>query len=377
MSGRWGVAATLLVAVGPSSPAQAAPSRAEDLAVSAPPALTYRIPALVATTRGTLLAAFDRRHGSAADLPNHIDVMLRRSTDGGRTWSGARAIVAETAPAGCGDPSLLVDRPARRVFLFCTFSAGRVGFASGRAGTRDAADPNTLHIELRWSDDDGIRWSAPRDLDPEVKDPHWRALFASSGHGIQTASGRLLQPIVVRDSAGATHAGNLFSDDHGATWHAGALLDAGTDESKAVERSDGTIVQNIRPGTPGRRLEARSTDGGRTFGPAVPVPALPDPSVNGDIIRGEHGVHASRRALLFVNPASARARENLTLRRSCDGGRTWPDSVVVHRGPSGYASLALLPGGRAGIFFERGAASSFERLTFTSVPLAALGAPCR
>jgi sialidase-1 len=348
-----------------------------DLAVSTPPSVTYRIPDIVVTTRGTVLAAVDRRNGSSGDLPNDIDTLLFRSTDNGRTWSGPADIVDYPGPQGCGDSSMVADRSNGRILLFCTYSAGNVGFGNARPGTNDTTDPNSLHVQVRHSDDDGLSWSGPTDLNPQVKDVSWRAYFASSGHGIQTSTGRLIQPIVVMDAAGGIHSADIYSDDHGSTWHRGQLLSANTDESKAVELASGVIVQNSRPDTGGYRFISTSQDGGQTFGPAVAQPQLIDPHVNGDEVRVNAGSDGPRRHwLLFVNPASQLARTDLTVRLSCDDGATWPVTKLLHAGPSGYPAMAMLPNGNVGVFYENGTSSITEKLTFESFPLSYLGASC-
>jgi sialidase-1 len=348
-----------------------------DIAASAPPSTYYRIPDIVVTTRGTTLLAYDRRNGSDSDLPNNIDTMLVRSTDDGRTWSTPQDVVDYPAPQGFGDSSMIVDHRTGRIFLFCTYSAGRVGFGNSQPGTADTTDPNSLHVQIWHSDDDGLTWSGPADLNPQVKDPSWRGVFAASGHGIQTSSGRLIQPIVVKDAAGAIRSGDVYSDDDGASWHAGHLLSPDTDESKAVELPDGMVVQNSRPDADGYRFISASSDGAKTFGPPVAQPQLIDPHVNGDEIRVNPSAHGPRRSwLLFVNPASQLARENLTVRLSCDDGATWPVQNLVHAGPSGYPAMAMLSNGRVGVFYESGTVSYTEKMVFTTFSLNDLGARC-
>lgn len=356
--------------------AQGASMKWVDLAISSPPSVTYRIPALAVTPDGGLLAVIDRRNKQSSDLPGDIDVLLRRSDDSGETWSNTRVIVDHPGPQGCGDSSLLVDRIKRRIFLFCTYSAGLVGFSNSKPGTADTTDPNTLHLHVRHSDDDGRTWSEPVDLNPQVKNPSWAGYFASSGHGAQLSRGRLIQPIVVRDGDRLVHSGNVISDDHGQTWRAGELLQAGTDESRVVELSNGRVMQNSRASKGGYRLVSLSRDGGETFSRARPTELI-DPRVNADLIRvnpNRRGPH--RNWLLFTNPASVAARENLTLRLSCDNGETWSEGRVLHSRAAGYSVMAMLPNGRVGIFAELGKADYTERLSFTSISIEELGAEC-
>ncbi len=360
----------LLLCPAVATAAQAPPP--VDLAIS-DPSTTYRIPAIATTSDGTVVAAFDRRNDGSADLPGNIDTVLRRSTDNGATWSEPQVVADYPAPQGCGDPSLLSDRDTGRLLLLCTFSHGEVGFADSEPGSADDSDPRTLHVRVSISDDDGRSWTEPVDLNSQIKDKSWAGVFASSGHGVQTAGGRLLQPIVVRDSAGRHHGANIVSDDHGRTWHTGELLTTGTDETKVTELADGRVVHNSKSVDGGERLRSISHDGGLSFGAAAPIPDLTDPGVNADEIRV--GAEQPSR-LLFSNPASRTERRNLTLRSSCDHGGHWSHGVVLHEGPAGYSALAMLPDGRVGVFAETGADGYFDKLTFRSVSLDDLGAQC-
>jgi sialidase-1 len=332
-----------------------------DLDVRGQGAPVFRIPALAVTTKGTLLAAYDARP-TMVDVPSHIAVVLRRSTDGGRTWSPRLTVRADTAPLGYGDPSLLVDRQTGRIFLFHAASV-RQGFFGSGTGNRDD-DPNVLHADLSWSDDDGQSWRHRR-LTAMVKDSAWGGLFATSGQGIQldfgVHAGRLLQQFVIRRGS-ANFGASLYSDDHGETWRMGALVGPGLDENKTVQRSDGTVVLNSRAKP--YRLVAESRDGGVSYGPVRADSQLVDPANNGSIVRLSVARGQPRDRLLFSNTADATARRRLTLRLSCDGGRSWEASRVLVDGPAAYSTLTELPGGDVGVLFERGdyAAISFARL---------------
>ncbi|MFN7943784.1 MAG: sialidase family protein [Blastocatellia bacterium] len=340
---------------------------------------TYRIPALAVTKKGTLLAVADARQESAEDLPGVIDLVMRRSTDLGKTWEPITVIRNPSGRAGAGDPSLLVDRRTGRVFCFYAYGPPGVGFF--HSAPCNAAADNCLHAQFIYSDDDGKTWSEPVDITTQIKAPEWDALFASSGHGIQTRSGRLLQPYVMRKGK-ETWTANAYSDDGGRTWRMGQPAGMNVNESKAIEMPDGTVRQNIRhnngpaeavlqtytssgrqqnsgPVSTRVRFTATSRDGGVTFGPMQPLPALIDPWVNADILR-----YDALKAILFSNPADAKQRMRLTVRASFDQAQTWQISRVVHEGPAAYSTMAVLPDGTIGLLYERGDKSPYEKITF-------------
>ena len=376
-SGAWAAAIAALLAVAPAArpagPGGALRPRLVDLDRSGTGYPVYRIPALAVTGAGTLIAAYDARP-SMADLPSHIAVVVRRSHDGGASWGERRVVRADTAPYGFGDPSLLVDRSTGRVWLFYAASARR-GFAGSATGNA-AADPDILQADVSWSDDDGATWRSRR-LTPEIKNPVWGGMFAASGAGIELArgphAGRLVQQYVVR-FAGRNYGASLYSDDHGASWRFGALVGPGVDENKTVERADGTVLLNARSRP--FRLVARSTDGGASYTGLRADSQLVDPGNNAGIVRYDPAAPAaSPRSgwIVFSNTADSTRRDDLTVRLSCDGGRTWPVRRVLVPGPAGYSTLAVLPGGDIGILFERG---DYAAISFARLPLRWLGGGC-
>ncbi|MBL6720459.1 MAG: exo-alpha-sialidase [Planctomycetes bacterium] len=326
---------------------------------------TYRIPALAVMPSGTLVAVCDARRDNSGDLPGNIDIVLRRSTDGGRTWSPQ--VVIEDLPNGhgAGDPSLLVDRVTGRLFCFYAYGPPGIGWGSSQGGSNSTTATNTLHAHMMVSQDDGLTWSPAQDLNPQIKEPSWRALFASSGTGIQLRSGRLLQPYAVKDANGGTSSRNAYSDDHGVTWQMGGPAGTGTNESKLVELGDGTVMQNLRHNGVNARFVSYSTDGGVTFGPMIQDANLIDPRVNAglSVIRAQADGDPDD-LLAFTNPWSTSGRVNLEVRLSPDEGQTWPRWRLVHPGPAAYSTLAPLPSGELGLLYERGAGSAYELITF-------------
>lgn len=337
----------------------------QDIAVSGSRSTYYRIPALAVSDRGTVLAAFDARP-TLQDLPSNIRIVLRRSTDNGRSFDKQITVRSDTAPYGFGDPSFIVDRQTGRIFLF--YAAGvHEGYVGSHAGA-DIGDPNILQADYSYSDDDGLTWRHRRVTDL-IKNPEWGGMFASSGAGIQIVhgrySGRLVQQYTVR-YRNANWAASAYSDDHGVTWHMGQLIGPGADENKSVELSDGTLMLNVRA-KPYRKV-AYSSTGGATWSGLHDDPQLPDPGDNGSIIRYAADAtpeNPESHWLLFSNTASTTDRRNLTVKMSCDDGRTWPISNPVDTGPSAYSTLARLRDGNFALLYERGGYRYITLVTFS------------
>jgi sialidase-1 len=308
---------------------------------------TYRIPALLETPAGVLLAIADARYDSAADLPGRIALVLRRSLDGGRNWAPQQILHAVPA-GGVGDASLLLDPRTSRVWCFFAYGPPGAGFFT--------AQSRELRIQAITSDDNGDTWSPAIDLAPQMQDPSWQAAFVTSGTHFATSNGRFLLPLVVRDAQGVTAARNAYSGDGGRTWRVGAAIGTATDESKAIELADGRILQSLRlPKSAGCRGIAFSTDGGITFGPVTPTNTLPDPSCNAGLAR-------QGKRLWLTHAASPTRREQLTLSTSANHGVSWRAYQLIHPGPAAYSTLVPLRSGQLALLYEAGAAIRFQIL---------------
>ncbi|HPA19323.1 MAG TPA: exo-alpha-sialidase [Verrucomicrobiae bacterium] len=327
---------------------------------------TFRIPSLIVTTNGTLVAICEGRKTDAKDHGD-IDLVSRRSTDAGTNWSPLRVLHEQggTEPITIGNPCALLERQTDRIWL--TF-------------TRDNKDVLVTH-----SDDAGQTWAAPRDITADVKKPDWTWYATGPGAGIQITNGshqgRIIIPCDHRESADGkpvkrSHV--FYSDDHGATWKLGGSAPQHTDECQLAELPDGSLLLSMRqflardggdPSAKGKRARAISHDGGETWQDFRLEEALPDPCCQASLIRFDGKDRLKRHLLLFTNPASPEKREALTLRLSYDGGKTWPVAKPLWAGPSAYSCLATLPSNNIGCLFECGDSNPNERIVFSRFSL--------
>lgn len=327
---------------------------------------TYRIPSAIVAPKGTLLAFAEGRRGGAGDAGD-IDLVLRRSQDGGRTWAPMQ-VIGDNGPNTFGNPCAVVDSRTNTIWLLTTQNRGTDREKDIIAGASEASRT----VWAMRSQDDGATWSTPVEITASVKAPDWTWYATGPGVGIQIRSGRIVVPGNHAEAKSGIHRSHLFfSDDGGASWTLGASSDPGTNESQVVELADGGLLLNMRnhpPKPENFRMIARSTDGGQTLSSAVPDRALVEPPAQASLLRSSTARDQDRNRLLFANPAST-ARERMTVRVSDDEGATWAVSRVLHEGPAAYSSLVVLPDRTIGLLFERGDQSPYERITFARFTL--------
>ncbi len=312
----------------------------------------YRIPAVVRAADGSLVVAADARINGPGDLPGNIDVVVRRSTDGGETWSPALTI-ADFGTSGASDPALVLDRNTGD--LLCLFASHTGLFAS--------TPTVPIRFQVCRSQDNGVTWSAPVEHTSEIYAPTWYAAWLASGNIHQMRSGRIVGAIGVRQNSGNSISNfMIYSDDGGNTWnYKPAVASSVGDEAKLVELDNGDLMMNIRNQTPNLRRIVRSSDGGDSWGSPTFQAELIDPFVNGEILRYTSvldGYDTSR--LLFSIPAHPTTRQNLSIFLSYDEGDTWPVVKTLHPGLSAYSSLAVLDDGTIGCFYENGEYETYQ-----------------
>ncbi len=325
---------------------------------------TYRIPSMIVTRRGTVLAFCEGRRNSASDTGD-IDILLRRSPDGGRTW-GPPQLVADHGPDTIGNPCPVVDRGTGTVWLLLTGNPGRDN--ETQIVRRTASGPRKVWICQ--STDDGASWSRPADITASVKAPDWTWYATGPGCGIQLRSGRLVIPcdhnVAVPRNVRRSHV--IYSDDSGRTWRIGGVVGDDVNECQVVELSDGRLMLNMRnyatgEGRANRRAVSTSRDAGLTWSPIEYAPELVEPVCQASFLRFTRRDEQGRDRLLFANPAGTR-RESMTVRVSYDEGRTWPVARELHAGPAAYSALAVLPDMTLACLHERGTRHPYERITF-------------
>jgi sialidase-1 len=316
---------------------------------------TYRIPGLATTTKGTLIAVFDARHKSSADLPGDIDVGMMRSTDQGNTWSQMERIIDFDASEpnskgnGVGDPAILVDKKTGTIFVAALWSQGARAWHGSGPGLTPAETGQFVIVK---SSDDGLTWSKPISVTSQFKHPAWRLCFNGPGNGIQLKDGTLIFPAQFKDADAVPHSCFVASQDGGSNW---AISPAAipsaipTSESAIVQLRDDSLLLSMRnESKAGVRAWAQWTwhDDVMNGKWSEPRYKLPDPTCMASLIK-----HPTD-ALLFSNPNHEKRRVALTVRVSYDSGQSWNNGLLLEPAGAMYSSLTVLADGRIGILYE-------------------------
>ena len=336
---------------------------------------TYRIPALLVTRAGTILAFCEGRVNDAGDHGS-IHLLLRRSEDQGRSWS-EQQVVWEDGPNTCGNPCPVEDSSTGTIWLPANWNR------PGGISEEYFNDYDTRYVHMLSSQDDGRTWSRPGDITGQVKRENWAWYGTGPCSGIELQRGRhrgrLLIPcchteVGKGDRPMFSHV--IYSDDHGKSWRRGGRTEEGCSEAQVAELKDGRIMMNIRhyPPVSDRAAYCRrvsvSEDGGDSWSAVQHEQNQPEPyeGCQGSIIRSRRGTADSADDLWFSNPASsAGTRERMTVKKSGDDGATWSSVAVLHDGPAAYSSLATLADGRIACLYEGGTEDAYEKITFAAL----------
>ena len=322
---------------------------------------TYRIPALEAALDGSLLAFAEARKYNAADPGfgrQDIDLVFKRSTNNGATWSPMTVLEDPGELWSAANPATVVDRTNGRLWVFYLRSRPGRSTETSRPGTDD------MQTLARWSDDHGQTWSEPLDLTAvarDMKNESWRASVPGPGGAIQTRAGRLIVPMWKAPFAAFA----IFSDDHGHTWQRGQLVPGkqGGDENQVVELVDGRILMDIRQNAGAHRWLAESRDGGKTWSePRWGVSVTP---VACAIERSTfQAAGPNRNRLLWTGPKGPE-RRRLVIRTSDDEGKTFANEWLISHDYAAYSDLTILQDKTVGILWEPGVERGYQFITFT------------
>jgi sialidase-1 len=342
----------------------------------------FRIPAIITTKSGHLLAFAEGRSDGLGDAGN-IDTVVKRSVDGGCTWQPLK-VVQDSGPNTSGNPAPVVTAKGR-IVLLTTYNAGTATETAILRGQVAAEDSRRVFVQ--YSDDDGTSWSTPREITAAAKLPSWRWYATGPGHATLLTHGphrgRLVVPAnhSIAPPAGSADLGSeakyygghdLYSDDGGRTWHIGYVDDdpdgqVNVNETTATQLPDGRVYFNTRDqnGTaPGNRADAYSLDGGRTLtAPFRPQPALAGPVVEGSVLQAR----GPQAPLLYSGPADPAKRAVMTVRASRDGGATWRSALTLSQLPAAYSDLVQVDARTVGVLYETGVAGANETITFRRI----------
>ncbi|UBM58675.1 glycoside hydrolase [Marinilongibacter aquaticus] len=330
----------------------------------------YRIPSILVASNGDLLAFCEGRE--AGDAGN-IDLLLKRSTDQGRTWS-AEEVVWDDEANTCGNPCPVLDEETGRIWLFMTWNLG------------EDHESEIIHKTSKmprlpfscYSDDNGKTWSTPLKMGEVCRDSTWGWYATGPGFGIQIKNGlfkgRLVIPAnhsyddpegKIRNGPYGYGAHVLFSDDHGETWERSEAIVPGCNESQVTELADGTLLMNMRSyNNQFARAVSFSEDGGKTWTEIEHDYQLVESKCQASILN--FGTYNGESMHLFLNPAVPLGRSHMSLKSSFDNCASWSNDKLIYAGPSAYSCLAQLQDGQVGVLFEAGKESAYEKIVFTS-----------
>jgi sialidase-1 len=342
---------------------------------------TYRIPGLITTKKGTLIAVYDNRYNNSLDLQEHVDIGMSRSTDGGESWEPMKVIMdmgewggKPQNLNGIGDPCILYDPNTNTIWVAALWMSGldtnkRLWWASGPGMKPE----ETGQFILTKSTDDGLTWSPPINITSQIKDPNWQLLLQGPGMGITLVDGTLVFPAQFKSNIGVKaldggvytcHSTIVYSKDQGKNWQIGTGAKSNTTEAQVVQLTDGSLMLNMRD-------DRNRTDKSSTNGRAISVTkdlgktwmvhptsnsALTEPNCMASLISADLRVNGiNQKVLFFSNPNNNSKRSDMTIKISLDDGLSWPEKYHLKLNSEtgyGYSCLTVVDEKTIGILYE-------------------------
>lgn len=333
---------------------------------------TYRIPGLATTNDGTLIAVYDNRRNSGADLQEDVDVGMSRSIDGGITWEPMEIIMdmgewggLSERENGIGDPAVLVDRKTGTIWVAAVWAHGHPGQRNWWASKPGMTPEMTSQFVLVKSEDDGKTWSDEINITNQIKKSEWYLLLQGPGKGITLKDGTLCFPAQFKDKNQMAYSTIITSKNGGKTWRIGTGAKSNTTEAQVIQLDNGSLMLNMRDNrngsdkseTNGRSVYVTS-DLGKTWEkhPTSRTNALKEPTCMASIIKDEFIVNGEKRNLvLFSNPNSKYGRHMMTIKASFDDGNTWSidKQLLLDEGyGAGYSCMTKIDDNTVGILYE-------------------------
>ena len=333
----------------------------------------FRIPAIIKSPNGDILAVCEGRKYSCSD-DGKIDIVMKRSTDNGQTWTPLE-VVASNGNYLAGNPGPVLDTmdpdyPHGRIFLTYIKDNGYHEWRAIRKGK------GVREVMVTTSSDNGFTWSAPTNITAQVHRPHepainpdytfaedWRWYAITPGHCLQLTQGKYAGRLVfpanhsIEPHESTTSSMVFYTDDHGKTWRVGTDLKPTTNEATAVELANGNLMINTRNWNPGNneplfRTVGISNDGGQTWQEVYQDEELPESGCQAAILRYSTTAESDKSRILFSNPATHRGRHTMTVRLSYDEGETWPISKLIRSGGAAYSDMVVQDDGKVGLLYE-------------------------
>ena len=326
----------------------------------------YRIPTIIKSKKGTLLAFAEGRKNNCSDSGD-IDIVLKKSYDNGNTWSELMIVWSDGSNT-CGNPSPVIDNKTGDIILLSTWNLG----IDNETQIVNGISKDTRRVYLARSTDEGQIWSTPNEITSAVKKSNWTWYATGPCNGIQINNGSYKGRIIIpcdhiEAISKKMYSHVIYSDDGGISWTLGGrTLNDKVNESTIIELPKNRLMLNMRYyGSDNRyRQVSISNDGGKSWSEIKEDKLLIEPICQASLLR--HGKYL----VVFSNPANEKARNSMTIKLSRDFGKTWTFQCLVYKGPSAYSNLVSLSNGNLGCLFEMGVYAPYDKIVFKEIGFA-------